>query len=125
LVAFSSSSFIIGWKLGVSQVAVYQSSIALFLLLMRLAIIPFANRLPYLIASFSYNPDTELVISTLKMHLLVTVGSVIILVGICMVNEFFVTLWVGNDLFAGSDFSLVFALFTLMHIIRHNGFMVW
>jgi O-antigen/teichoic acid export membrane protein len=125
LITFYSSSFIVGWKLGVTQVAVYQSSIAFPLLLMRLSIIPFSNRLPFLISSFQCKPDARLMISALQMHLLVTLASVMTLLGICMINESFVAIWVGSEFFAGIQFCLVFSLFLLMSIVRHNGFMVW
>lgn len=125
LVTFYSSSFIVGWKMGVTQVAVYQSTIALPLLLMRLAIIPFTNRLPFLISGFQQKGDGNLMAATLQTHLIVLLASGLFLFAICLINELFVTLWVGRELFAGIRFSLVFALFLLTSIARHNGYMVW
>jgi O-antigen/teichoic acid export membrane protein len=125
LITFYSSSFIVGWKMGVTEVAVYQSTIALPLLLMRLAIIPFTNRLPALISSFQ-REDHPVVMPppAAQTHLMVLALSVFFLLGICMINETFVTLWVGSELFAGERFTLLFSLFLLMRIARHNGYMV-
>jgi O-antigen/teichoic acid export membrane protein len=125
LVTFYSSSFIVGWNMGVTQVAVYQSTIALPLLLMRLAIIPFTNRLPILISGFQQKYDTGLMASTMRTHLIVLVFSGVFLLAICWVNEWFVTLWVGGELFAGLRFSMLFSLFLLMRIARHDGYMLF
>lgn len=125
LVTFYSSSFIIGWKLDVVQVAVFQSTIALPLLLTRLAIIPFTNRLPSLISGFQQNSAESLMSAAVRTHKLVIGISGCLLTVACIFNKFFVTIWVGGELFAGTGFSLVFAAFLLMNIARHNGFMVW
>jgi len=124
LISFYSSSFIVGWKLGVTQVAVYQCTIAFPLLLMRLSIVPFTNRLPFLIASLHRNRDRSQMTATIHLHLLVLIISAGLLTGIVLANELFVTLWVGADLFAGLDFTLVFCLFVFISIARHAGFMV-
>lgn len=125
LVTFYSSSFIIGWKLGVLQIAIYQSSIALPLLLMRMAIIPFTNRLPSLISEFQNFKNTNTLTSAFRLHLLVLLCCSLLMLGTCMINKLFVTIWVGRDLFAGFYFTILFSFFLLLSIARHNGFMVW
>ena len=124
LISFYSSAFIVGWKLGVTQVAVYQCSIALPLLLMRLSIIPFTNRLPLLITSLHRKHNPSQMTAAIHLHLLVLAVSTGLLTGIVMLNELFVRLWIGAELFAGMHFTLVFCLFVFMSIARHAGFMV-
>jgi O-antigen/teichoic acid export membrane protein len=125
MVTLYSSSYIVGWKMGVTQVAVYQCTIALPLLLMRLAYILFSNRLPGLISGLQRDYNTGLIKTTLKLHLMVLFGSGFFLFGVCLINEMFVTVWVGGELFAGTHFSLLFVIFLFMSIARHNGYTVW
>jgi O-antigen/teichoic acid export membrane protein len=125
LLKLYSSSFIVGWKLDVNQVAVYQSTIALPLLLTRLAIIPFSNRLPSIIYDFRHNHVSQSLAASTRIHLLVILCSILALLIVCFVNKSFVTLWVGGELFAGFNFTVMFSLFLLMGIARHNGYMLW
>jgi O-antigen/teichoic acid export membrane protein len=125
LVTFYSSSFIIGWKLGIKDIATYQSSIALPCLCLRFAILPFTNRLPSLIYAYEADGLNGLMHRSLRSHIAVISISTLILACVCTANSFFVRVWVGTELFAGYEFTLIYGVFLFFSIVRHNGYMVW
>jgi len=125
MIIFYSSSFIIGWKMGLKEIAVYQSSIALPLMAMRVAIIPFTNRLPFLINAMQSADQNLFLARSLDTNIIVVGITFVFLIIVCLINEQFVSWWVGSELYAGNLFTWVFCLFMFLSVVRHNGYMVW
>ena len=125
LLVFYSSSFIIGWRLGVPSIAIFQSTIALPFLIFRFAIIPFTNLLPELVQQFQTGGSGVLRDRGLPLHLkIMTAGSFIYLI-VVVVNGPFVTFWVGPELYAGCLFTMIYSSFCFLSIARHNGYMAY
>ena len=125
LVIFFSSSFIIGWKLGVKEVAVYQSTIAFLWLIARFAIIPFANLLPGFIFHFERNEIGILLKKGRRSHIIFMLIVLILLALVCFLNKAFVTMWVGEELFGGYHFTIIYGAFLFLSIAKHNGYMMY
>ncbi len=125
MLIFYSSSFIVGWKMDVSAVAVYQSTIALPFLVMRFAIIPFSNFLPRFISYFENNHISTLRKKGQYAHYKVLIASTTILIIVCLLNKKFVIFWVGENLFAGYYFTIIYSLFIIFSIARHNGYIMY
>lgn len=124
LIIFYFTSIVIGWKLGVEEVAIYQSTIALPLLLSRFAIVPFTNLLPKLIEYYAKECMIDLIIVSKRENYRILFFTSIVLIIISMINGIFVGIWVGPELFGGQHFTVVYCIFILMTIARHNGYMV-
>ena len=125
LLTFYSSSFIVGWKLGVTAIAVYQSTIALPFLIARFAIVPFTNLLPRFVTYYETGNIIDLTRNGLHTHLVVILAASAVLMVACILNKTFVTLWLGESLFAGHHFTMCYAIFILLTIARHNGYMMY
>lgn len=125
LVIFFSSSFIVGWKLGVKEVAVFQSTIAFPWLIARFSLIPFTNLLPSLISHFERNEIVILLNKGKSLHAIVMVIVLISFSLVCFYNKDFVTMWVTEALFGGYHFTIIYCSFILLSIAKHNGYMMY
>lgn len=125
LVIFFSSSFIVGWRLGVKELAIYQSTIALPFLMLRFAIIPFSNLLPGFICHFERNEIRVLLDKGRRSHTIIMLIVLISLSMVCFLNKAFVTIWVGEELFGGYYFTIIYGAFLFLSIARHNGYMMY
>jgi len=126
LLIFFSSSFIIGWRVGVIKIAIYQSSIALLFLIHRFAITPFSNLLPEFIR-YCETGDIFYMLKKkgLYCHSIVMLATFISLVIAAFINKLFVTLWLGEEFFAGYHFTVVYSFFILLSVARHNGYIMY
>jgi len=125
IILFYTSSFIIGWSLGLKAVAIYQSSIALPYLVFRFGIIPFTNLLPELINKYIMYGCDALKSYALPYHLTLLFIGALTYSLISYFNAIFVDIWVGSELFAGKFFTMIYCLFCLLSIARHNGYMLY
>lgn len=125
LIIYFSSSFIVGWILGVKEVAVYQSTIALPFLILRFAIIPFNNLLPSFIFDYERGKTKILFLKSRHSHTSIMLYCLILMIFICLINRQFVSLWVGKELFAGNKFSAAYCVFLFLSVARHNGYIMY
>ncbi len=125
LFIFFSSSFIIGWRIGVVKVAVYQSSIALLFLIHKFAIVPFSNLLPEFIRYYETGNISMLKKKGLYSHSIVMLVVFTSSMLAALINKLFITLWVGEEFFAGYHFTAVYSVFIFLYTARHNGYMMF
>lgn len=125
LVIFFSSSFIIGWRLSVKEVAVYQSTIALPFLIHRFAVVPFSNLLPGFIYHYEKNESKILQKKSRSTHGVVMLAVLILLAIVCILNKPFVTMWVGKELYGGNYFTIIYGSFLFLSVARHNGYIMY
>lgn len=124
LLIFYNSSFIIGWKLDVASIAIFQCSIALPLLFYRFAIVPFTNLLPSLVRFFCDGGVSSMRTKGIKPHLLIIFSSSICYFIVILTNEIFVKYWVGTELYGGYLFTTIYSVFCIVSIVRHNGYIM-
>ena len=125
LVIFYSSSFIVGWRMDITSIAIFQSTIALPFFVARLAIIPFTNFLPGFISYYEGANSRRLRIWGQNAHYIVIVATLVILVFTCIINKQFITFWVGESLFAGHHFTICYGIFIFMYIASYNGYLMY
>jgi O-antigen/teichoic acid export membrane protein len=125
LIIYFSSSFIVGSMLGVKEVAVYQSTIALPFLILRFAIIPFNNLLPSFIFDYERNKNKILFQKSRQSHLNIILYCLLSMAFICLINRQFVSFWVGEELFAGYKFTALYCVFLFLSVARHNGYIMY
>jgi O-antigen/teichoic acid export membrane protein len=111
--------------MGIIQIAVYQSSVALLFLIHRFAIIPFSNLLPEFIRYYETGDICILKKKGLYCHSIVMLATFISLAIAALMNKLFVTLWIGEEFFAGYHFTVVYSFFTLLYVARHNGYIMY
>ena len=125
LVIFFSSSLIVGWRLGIEEIAAYQSTIALPFLIVRFAIVPFSNLLPGFVIHFERDETGILLKKGWRSHTIVMLIVLILLALVCFLNKAFVTMWVGEELFGGYHFTIIYGAFLFLSIARHNGYIMY
>jgi O-antigen/teichoic acid export membrane protein len=124
LITLYSSSFIIAWSLGVEQVAIYQSTISLPLLALRICVIPFSNLLPKYISLYKKGGHRLFYKNSQIYHAIVGVFLLLLLSIVFLINKTFVALWLGESLFAGRHFSAICCVYVFLSVLRHNGYIV-
>lgn len=125
LLLFYGSSFIVGRFLGVDAIAAFQSSIALPYLIARFGFIPFQNKVPGLIIQYQTGDQDQLRICALNSHIKLLSSAAVLLFIACFINKKFVSIWVGEQLYVGDQFTVIYSIFIFLNLARHNGYMMW
>ncbi len=125
LIIFCSSSFIIGYFEDVESIAIYQSTIALPYLCARFGFIPFRNKLPKFIGEYCRSNYTYLKKKSTHSHVFILFILFSVLLVVCFLNKLFVMVWVGELLYAGDHFTIIYSTFILITVARHNGYLMW
>ena len=125
LLLFYTSSLIIGWRIGLTEIAIYQCSVSLSILLGRFAIIPFRNLLPKYYSLWGKGEYRFLVKNSREENIRILLITLIGLFFATLINKLFVKIWVGIEFYAGLKFTIAYNFFMLMSIARHNGYMAF